>query len=124
MVQLSMRRPAALALATAGVLAAGLVATSPGAVASAPAAEPTSTPVPIATPDGAVSAYVLNAKQANPGQAKLVERAVTEAGGVIVQSWPQIGVVVAHATTSTFRADVAEAADGALASVGATRTVP
>ena len=125
MVQLSMRRPAALAIATAGVIAAGLVtATSPGATASVPAAEPASTPVPIATPDGVVSAYLLNAKNPNPGQTKQVERAVTEAGGVVVQSWQQIGVVVAHATTSTFRTDVAEAAGKSLASVGASRTVP
>jgi subtilisin family serine protease len=125
MVQLSMRRPAALAIATAGVIAAGLVyTTSPGATANVPAAEPASTPVPIATPDGVVSAYLLNAKNPNPGQTKQVERAVVEAGGVVVQSWQQIGVVVAHATTSTFRSDVATAAGGALASVGATRTVP
>jgi subtilisin family serine protease len=125
MVHVSMRRSAAVATATAGVLAAALVAiTSPGATAQPAAAQPTSTPVPIATPDGAVSAYLLNAKQSNPGQTQLVERAVAEAGGVVVQSWPQIGVVVAHSTTSTFRADVAAAAGGALGSVGATRTVP
>ena len=125
MVQLSMRRPAALAIASAAVVAAGLVsATSPGAIASVPAAEPASTPVPIATPDGVVSAYLLNTKNPNPGQTKQVERAVVEAGGVVVQSWQQIGVVVAHATTSTFRADVAAAAGTSLGSVGATRTVP
>lgn len=125
MVQLSMPRPAALAIATASVVAAGLVsAASPGATASIPAAESASTPVPIATPSGVVSAYLLNAKHANPGQTKQVERAVAEAGGVVVQSWRQIGVIVAHATTATFRRDVAAAAGGSLASVGATRTVP
>jgi len=125
MVHLSMRRPARVAIATAGVLAAALVSvTSPGASAKPHAAEPASTPVPIATPDGVVSAYLLNAKHANPGQTRLVERAVERAGGAVVQSWPQIGVVVAHATTSSFRADVARYAGNALVSVGATRTVP
>ena len=124
MVHLS-RRPAALATATAAALAAALVSlTGPGATAMPQAAEPPSTPVPIETPDGAVSAYVLNAKHANPGQTRLVERAVTRSGGVVVQSWPQIGVVVAHATTESFREDVADAARNALVSVGATRTVP
>ncbi|HEU5038884.1 MAG TPA: S8 family serine peptidase [Nocardioides sp.] len=125
MVHLSVRRPAALATATAGALAAALVSiTSPGATASTAADQPTSTPVPIVTADGAISAYLVNAKHANPGQTRLVERAVERAGGVVVQSWPQVGVVVAHATTSTFRTDVAEAAGNALDSVGATRTVP
>ena len=35
-----------------------------------------STPVPIATPDGTLMSYLLNAKAANPGQTRLVERAV------------------------------------------------
>lgn len=120
-----MRRPAALTAATAGLVAAALVSlTGPGATATPSDAEPASTPVPIATPDGVVSSYLLNAKVANPGQTRLVERAVAEAGGVVVKSWPQIGVVVAHAQVSTFRQDVAAAAGNALDSVGATRTVP
>ena len=86
--------------------------------------EPASTPVPISTPDGTVSSYLLNARNANPGQTRLVERAVAEAGGVVVQSWPQIGVVVAHAQVSTFRDDVRSAGGNAVGSVGATRTVP
>ena len=125
MVHVSMRRSGALATATAGLVAAALVSITGPAATSTSAAEPeTSTPVPITTDDGAISAYVVNAKQPNPGQTQLIERAVTEAGGVIVQSWPQIGVVVAHATTSSFRTDVAAAAGNALGSVGATRTVP
>ena len=126
MVHLSMRRPAVLATATAGILAAALVSvTSTGATAQTAADEqPTSTPVPIATPDGVVSSYLLNARHTNPGQTRLVARAVTDAGGVVVQSWPQIGVVVAHATTQSFRDDVTLAAGDALASIGATRTVP
>jgi len=120
-----MRRPAALTTASAGLLAAALVSlTGPGATATTVDTEPASTPVPIATPDGVVSSYLLNAKAANPGQTRLVERAVAEAGGVVVQSWPQIGVVVAHSEVATFREDVAASAGNALDSVGATRTVP
>ncbi|KAE8764408.1 S8 family serine peptidase [Georgenia thermotolerans] len=66
--------------------------------------------------------YVVNAKQATPGQTRLVERAVEDAGGIVVQSWPQIGVVVAHSTASTFRQDVLKN-KAAVQSVGATRTV-
>ena len=128
MVPWSTRRRAALATASAGALAAALVSlTGPGATADtagAAADEPTSTPVPIATPDGVVSSYLLDARLATPGQTRLVERAVAAAGGVVVQSWPEIGVVVAHSDVSTFRDDVKAAAGNALAAVGASRTVP
>src|SRR6478752_5190854 len=94
------------------------------ATAAATAEQATSTPVSIATPDGMLMSYLLNARHANPGQTLLVERAVRDAGGVVVQSWPQIGVVVAHSTRSAFRADVVRLAEGhAVESVGATRTV-
>lgn len=117
------RRPATLAATaalalTTSLLGAGLAQASPAAD------QPTSTPVPIATPDGMLMSYLLNAKEANPGQTLLVERAVRAAGGTVVQSWPQIGVVVAHSTRSAFRADVVRLAEGhAVESVGATRTV-
>ncbi len=91
--------------------------------ATAPAADPPSTPVPIETPDGLLMSYVLNAKHANHGQMKKVLAAVEQAGGTVVQSWPQIGVVVAHADVAAFRDDVREHAGGALESVGATRSV-
>jgi subtilisin family serine protease len=67
--------------------------------------------------------YIVNARIANPGQTRLVEAAVRAAGGVVVQSWPQIGVVVAHSKVSTFRADVVAVGGNAVESVGATRTV-
>ena len=113
-----------VASVASGVAVATALLTGLGNATAAPADEPTSTPVPIATPDGVVSSYLLNARQANPGQTRLLERAVGDAGGVVVQSWPQIGVVVAHAQVSTFRDDVRAAAGNALESVGATRTVP
>ena len=93
-----------------------------GATASG-ADEPPSTPVPIATPDGLLMSYVLNAKHANHGQIKKLEIAVGRAGGVIIQSWREIGVVVAHSDQEAFRSDVKRYAGNALESVGATRSV-
>ena len=116
------RRRTVASVATGVALATALLTVHATATA-APADEPASTPVPIATPDGTVSSYLVNARIANPGQTRLVEKAVAQAGGVVVQSWPQIGVVVAHAQVSTFRADVLSAGN-AVESVGATRTVP
>lgn len=107
--------------ATAAVL--GLSVMGAQSATGAVTAEPVSTPVPIATPDGQISSYVINAKVASPGQVRKVEKAVTSAGGVVVQSWPQIGVVVAHSTKADFRTAVVSAAKNAVESVGATRTV-
>lgn len=107
---------------TAAMIAAGGIA---GAAYAAPtrSADP-STPVPITVEDGQIMSYVVNAKNANPGQMRKVEDAVVAAGGVVIQSWPQIGVVVAHADRSAFRSDVVKAAKNAVESVGVTRTVP
>jgi subtilisin family serine protease len=127
MSQLNRRLRAAALTVAAGVTLAGLSVGGSGASAAPGGAAgdgPPSTPVPISTPDGVVSAYLLNAKHANPGQARLVERAVIRAGGVVVQTWPQIGVVVAHSDRAAFRTDVRTQAGKALESVGATRTVP
>lgn len=124
---MSLRSTRRLRVATltvsAGLALAGLTVSGTGATAAPGGAEPVSTPVPINTPDGVVSAYLLNAKHANPGQTRLVEKAVAKAGGVVVQTWPQIGVVVAHSDRADFRADVRRAGGNALESVGATRTV-
>jgi subtilisin family serine protease len=102
---------------------AALVATaglSPGAGASV---EADSTPVPIATPEGQISSYVVNVGGGRTawGQA---HRAVDAAEGDVVQDWPQIRVIVVHSTNDTFRSDVVSGpAGGAIQSVGATRTV-
>ena len=117
-------RRAAAAVAAGAALSAALLTGLPGASAAPVAAEPASTPVPMATPDGVVSSYLLNARLANPGQVRVLALAVQRAGGVVVQSWPEIGVVVAHADRSAFRGDVAAYAGKALESVGATRSVP
>ncbi len=107
---------AAAALATAAVCG--------GQTASAAtSAEPVSTPVTINTPDGLLMSYIVNARIPTPGQTHVVEKAVEAAGGVVVQSWPQIGVVVAHSKVSTFRADVVAQGGKAVESVGASRTV-
>ena len=110
-----LRRRAAAGFAVTAALAAALLT---GTGATATVAEDASTPVPMPTPDGTVMSYVLNARIANPGQTHVLAKAVAEAEGAVVQAWPQIGVVVAHSTNGTFRADVAEAAGRALESVG------
>lgn len=120
MTRFSQRRRTTFAVAATAAAAVALLGGVP-TVASASTTE-ASTPVPIAAPDGMTMSYILNAKVANPGQTRLLERAVTTAGGVVVQSWPQIGVVVAHSQRSAFRADVRAAGGNALESVGATRT--
>jgi subtilisin family serine protease len=111
------------ALAVASVAAIGTALLS-GATSAAAVDEPVSTPVPIVTPDGVVFSYLLNTKTANPGQTTVVSNAVKKAGGVVVQAWPQIGVVVAHSDRAAFRTTVAKVAGNALDSVGATRSVP
>lgn len=114
------RRRAALTVVSAAALGAALFT---GTATAAPSAEPVSTPVPIATPEGTVFSYVLNARHQNTGNTRLLEKAVVDAGGVVVQSWPQIGVVIAHSTHASFRADVVAAGGNQLESVGASRTV-
>lgn len=104
--------------------AVGLSAAGIQAAQASTTAEPPSTPVPVATPDGQLSSYVINVKTVNPGQVRKVEQAVTRAGGVVVQSWPQIGVVIAHSTNGDFRTEVVDAARNAIHSVGPTRTAP
>ena len=107
----------------AGVAALITLLPALSAGAAAPPAEPPSTPVPISTPDGQLMSYVLNTKKANVDQVREIRRAVVRAGGSVVQAWPQIGVVVAHADVAAFREDVAYFAGRSLESVGATRSV-
>ncbi len=112
--------------ATVAVASLAVISTAcfTGTAMAATTAEPVSTPVPISAPDGTVMSYILNARHANVGNTKLLEKAVAKAGGVVVQSWSQIGVVIAHSDRSAFRADVVAAGGNQLESVGATRTVP
>ena len=119
--RLSRRRTVIAVASAAAVIGATLFT---GTATAATNAEPVSTAVPIVTPDGMLMSYILNtAKASNPGQVQVLSNAVRKAGGVVVQSWPEIGVVVAHSDRAAFRTNVAASAGAALESVGATRTV-
>ncbi|WP_313366346.1 S8 family serine peptidase [Microbacterium sp.] len=113
-------RTAKIAVAAA-ILGVSVIGVQPAF--AAPALEKASTPVPISTPDGQVSSYVVNTKIVNPGQVRKAEAAVVAAGGVVVQSWPQIGVIVAHSTKADFRTAVVAAGGNSIASAGPTRSV-
>ena len=94
-------RTALIGLSTTAALVAGF---APGATALT--TEDGSTPVPIATPEGQISAYIVNVGKGRTdwGQA---HRAVDAAEGTVVQDWPQIGVIVVHSTNGDFRTDLA-----------------
>ncbi|MGN8024830.1 S8 family peptidase [Microbacterium sp. 22242] len=108
-------RPLVCTVAALGMILAGTAsATAAGTDAS--------TPVPITPPDGTVMSYVVNTGQANPGQTRKAEKAVADAGGVVVQSWPEIGVLIAQSDRAAFRDSVKAAGRNVIASVGATRS--
>jgi subtilisin family serine protease len=106
-----------VALLVGACLAASLQAVPAGA---APAGTGRSTQVPMPAPDGRLSSYVVNAAKPWGTSTPLVERAVRRNGGTVVQSWPEIGVVVAHSRESGFR--TAMRRRDVVASVGMTRT--
>ena len=120
-----MRHPSLTRRGVVAVASLALASTAAigGVAVASTDAEPVSTPVTISTPDDRLMSYVVNARIVGPGQTRLVETAVKAAGGVVVQSWPQIGVVIAHSKASTFRTDVVAMGGNAVESVGATRTV-
>jgi subtilisin family serine protease len=100
---------------TVGLAATALVLTTLGAgtAHAVPAAD--SAPGPLMN-------YVVNTK-ASPGHVRKVEQAVEAAGGTVLQSYSQLGVVIAQSTNADFRADVRVARFGReVQSVGATRT--
>ncbi len=153
MSRLVLRRRAALTVASIAVASTALLGSTASVASAhrnepPPPPSTPSTPVPILTPDGQLMSYVVNAgesersdegtdgakdaegssasKGSDRDRAELtrrVERAVVRAGGVVVQSWPQIGVVVAHSERAAFRADVVRYGEHAVESVGASRTV-
>jgi subtilisin family serine protease len=99
---------------SAGLAAATLVATAGLTAGTAQAAPPED--------DGPLMNYVVNTR-ANHGQVQKAERAIRAAGGTVVQTWQQIGVVIAQSTNPDFRTDVRRGGHGnAVQSVGATRT--
>ena len=71
---------------------------------------------------GDVMNYAINVTTANHGQTKKAERAVEKAGGEVVASYSEIGVVIAQSDNTVF-ADTLRL-DRAVESVGATRTAP
>ncbi|MFG2822124.1 S8 family serine peptidase [Kitasatospora sp. NPDC048365] len=96
---------ACLALATAGAVAlpAGTAAAAPqGAQAAGP-----------------LLSYVVNTK-ANHGQVQKTEREIAAAGGTVVASYEQIGVVIARSDDPGFAATLRKS--NAVQSVGASRT--
>jgi len=102
----------ALAFTTAGAATAAQAAPYTPAGSTTAAAEP-----------GPLMNYVVNTK-ANWLHVKRVEQAVKAAGGTVVQSYDQIGVVIAQSTNPDFRTDVRAGHNGRdVQSVGATRTV-
>jgi subtilisin family serine protease len=113
-------RTALIGLSTTAALMAAATGLAPGAAASV---EGDSTPVPILTPDGQISSYVVNVRKVKDQQINNVRRAIGRAEGHVVAQWPQIGVFVVHSTNGTFRSDVAEEGGDNVGSVGATRTV-
>lgn len=114
------RKIAGLGIAVA-LASSGIVGTAADA---APLSDPPSTPVDTAPADGTLMSYVVNLKerQVNDSQLKRAERVVTKAGGVVVQSWPQIGVIVAHSTKAAFLDRLPKHPASPIESAGQTRT--
>ena len=104
---------------TAGLAAAALALTTLGAATAY--AVPSSDSSAAATP-GPLMNYVVNTK-ATPGHVRKVEDAVEAAGGTVLSSYEQLGVVVAQSTNPDFRTAVRAGHNGReVQSVGATRT--
>ncbi|MEV8143850.1 S8 family serine peptidase [Specibacter sp. NPDC078709] len=113
------RRAAATAVCAVTMAATTFIG---GSAVAAPPQTP-STPIEFPAADGQLMSYVVNAKAANRGQTKQASRAVQAAGGVTVQEWPEIGVVIAQSDRASFRADVLKQGKSHVVSVGATRTI-
>jgi subtilisin family serine protease len=100
----------ALAFAGAGTAAAHATPLSPSAPAAG-AAEP-----------GILMNYVVNTKPV-PIHIDRTEQAIEAAGGTVVKSYGDLGVVIAQSTSPTFRTDVKLGKNGkSVQTVGATRT--
>lgn len=112
---------ARLGLTVATAFALVLPAAAAHAVTASPDA---STPVAVATTEGATMSYVVNASKFNYEQLRKAERGITAAGGTIVQRWPQIGVFVVHSSKASFVKTLRASKNTAIASVGPTRTAP
>lgn len=103
----------ALALVTTGFL---------GGSAQAAPNKSASTPIDFPAADGQLMSYVVNAKSTNAKKNKDVLKAVESAGGVVIQNWSEIGVVIAQSQSANFRSQLLKQGKSAVESVGATRT--
>ncbi len=118
-------RTASLRRTTVGALCAVTLAASTfmgGSAAAAPP-KPPSTPVEFPAADGQLMSYVVNAKAANANKTQAAVQAVEAAGGVAVQQWPEIGVVIVQSDRANFRTELLKLGKSAVESVGATRTI-
>ena len=111
------RRGIAAGIALTAALSATFLA--PGIATAAPTPPP---PPQAEIVHGDVMNYAINVTQANQGQTKKAERAVEQAGGEVVASYAEIGVVIAQSDNTVF-ADTVRL-EKAVESVGATRTAP
>lgn len=109
----------ALAAATALVLPVSAVAHSSVAAPPAP-----STPAPFTAAEGTTMSYVVNVNRPTTARMSQARRDIARSGGVVVVSWPQIGVIVAHSTKAAFLSTLRAAKNPAIASAGPTRTAP
>lgn len=122
--------PRRVAVLLAGLVAAAVTVVAAGAgIEGAAVNEPTAAVVPrpapiqVAAPQRKLTSYLLTTRRTSAAQTRQLARAVERSDGTVVQTWPQIGVVVAHTRAVGFRAAVTDRAGPSLGAVGATRTV-
>ena len=113
----SLRRAQVGGLAVTAAL--GLAVATAAPAAAGPTAKPSGTTA-VERVAGPLMNYAVNAPAANRGQTLKVERAVRAAGGSVVASYAEIGVVIAQSDNRNFARALRQ--DGAVQSVGATRT--
>ncbi|MEV8373232.1 S8 family serine peptidase [Kribbella sp. NPDC056861] len=107
------RLPAAIA--TLVVATAGVTTVNPASAAPA-SVEPQAA--------GPLMNYLINARP-DSAQISRAADAVEEAGGTVLQTWSEIGVLVVQSSNANFRYDVRRGKSGpAVQSVGATRVAP
>ncbi len=117
MAHLGSRRRRAIALPAGLALTASLGFLPVGAASAAPVDD---VPAAVAT-DGPKLSYVVNVKGGH-GTAKTVKKAIAKAGGSVVISYDQIGVIVVHSQNPDFAKTIRKVRG--VESAGATRTAP
>lgn len=111
------RRAVTAGIAISAALCAAVLV--PGAAMAAPNA---SGAAAIQAVPGPLMNYAINVGIVNRGQTLKVERAVAAAGGSVIESYAEIGVVIAQSDNAAFATALAK--EKAVLSVGATRTAP